>query len=173
MDILKDKNATIIHNPTSNMKLGSGFAKVPALIEKGFNLSLGTDGAASNNNINMFEEMHIASIIHKGKTNDPTLVKPEEVFKMATSNGARMQRRNDTGALAVGKKADIVAINLDKPHLMPATDLLALMMYSVQASDVCMTMIDGQILYENGLYHTIDAEKARFDLQNAMGRLYG
>ena len=159
LQILKEKGVTIVHNPTSNMKLGSGFAPIQKALDMGVNVALGTDGSASNNNVNMFEEMHLASIIHNGLSLDPTIMKPESVIKMATVGGARAQGRFDTGSLEVGKKADIIAINLDAPHMVPDYDTLALVTYSAQASDVCMTMVDGKILYRNGEYLTMDRDR--------------
>lgn len=157
--LMKEKEVSPVHNPSSNLKLGSGFAPVSRMLERGLNVGLGTDGSASNNNLNMFEEMHLASIIHNGYRNDPTIMKPEEIIRMATENGAKLQGRLDTGSLEVGKKADIIAIDLDKPHLVPDWDTLALVVYSAQAADVVMTMVDGRILYENGEFLTLDRER--------------
>lgn len=171
--ILKAHGASPIHNPTSNLKLGSGFAPVPDMLEMGLNVALGTDGAASNNNLNMFEEMHLAAIAQNGHRLDAVLMPPEAVLRMATVNGARLQGRDDTGCLAVGKKADIVAVDMDRPHLYPAFEPLPMLVYSAQAADVVMTMVDGQILYENGEYKTIDREKVFFDAKQAVARLYG
>ena len=170
--ILKAHGVSPIHNPTSNLKLGSGFAPIPRMLEMGLNVALGTDGAASNNNLNMFEEMHLAAITHNGYMNDPVLMPPETILRMATVNGARLQRRADTGRLAVGMKADIAAVDLDRPHLYPAFEAMPLLVYSAQASDVYMTMVDGRIIYENGEYRTIDREKAFFDAKQAVKRLY-
>ncbi len=167
MDIMKEKGVTPVHNPSSNLKLASGFAPVARMLEKGLNVALGTDGSASNNNLNMFEEMHLASIIHNGYTGDPTVLKPEEVIRMATVNGARSQGRSDTGTLEEGKKADIIAIDLDKPHLVPDYDTPSLIVYSAQASDVVMTMVDGRILYENGEYLTLDRERIFHDYRKS------
>lgn len=172
MDILKAENVSVIHNPTSNLKLGSGFAPIPKMLDMGINVTLGTDGAASNNNLNMMEEMHLAAIMHNGFTQDPLLMKPSQVFKMATINGAKLQGREDTGSLEVGKKADIIAFDLDRPHLMPNFDPLALLTYSAQGSDVCMTMVDGRILYENGEFLTIDEDKIRYEVKAALKRIY-
>lgn len=172
MDLFKAYGVSPVHCPTSNMKLGSGFAPVQQMLDLGINVTLGTDGAASNNNLNMLEEMHLASVIHNGSTGDPTVVKPGEVLKMATVNGAQLQGRTDTGVLRVGKKADIVAIDLDRPHLIPAMDYPAMLCYSAQGSDVCMTMVDGQILYENGEYCTVDAERIRATAREALKELY-
>ncbi len=173
LEILMSKNVSVIHNPTSNLKLGSGFAPIPKMLDMGINVTLGTDGAASNNNLNMLEEMHLASIMHNGYTHDPVLMKPAEILKMATANGARLQGRDNTGSLEVGKKADIIAFDLDKPHLIPNFDPLALMTYAIQGSDVCMTMVDGKILYENGEYLTLDEEKIRYEVKAALKRIYG
>lgn len=173
MEILKRKNASPVHNPTSNMKLGSGFAPIPEMLDMGINVALGTDGAASNNNLNMFEEMHLAAVIHNGYRNDAVIMKPEQVLKMATVNGAKLQGRDDTGRLEVGMKADIIALDFDKPHLYPAFEPMALIVYSAQASDVCMTMVDGNILYENGKFLTLDREKVLANARAAVERLYG
>lgn len=172
MKILKNHGVSVVHNPTSNLKLGSGFARVPVMLDCGINVALGTDGSASNNNLDMFEEMHLASVIHNGYNLNPAALKPEDVIKMATVNGAISQGRYDTGVLAVGKKADVIALDLDKPHLVPDMDTLALVVYSAQASDVCMTMVDGKVLYENGQYTTMDREKIFYQFKKSVERLY-
>ena len=172
MALMKEKGVSPVHNPTSNMKLGSGFAPIPRMLELGLNVALGTDGAASNNNLNMMEEMHLAAVLHNGFTHDPTLMKPTQVLNMATRNGARLQGRSDTGSLEVGKKADIIAIDLTRPHLFPNVDPLALMTYSAQGSDVVMTMVDGRILYENGEFLTLDADRILHAAKTCVDRLY-
>ena len=172
MVLMREKGVSPVHNPTSNMKLGSGFAPIPRMLELGLNVALGTDGAASNNNLNMMEEMHLAAVLHNGFTQDPTLMKPAQVLNMATRNGARLQGRGDTGALEVGKKADIIAIDLTRPHLFPNIDPLALMTYSAQGSDVVMTMVDGRILYENGEFLTLDADRILHAAKTCVDRLY-
>ena len=171
--ILLARGVSPVHNPTSNMKLGSGFAPVPRMLELGLNVGLGTDGAASNNNLNLFEEMHLAAILHDGYTRNPVLMPPEQVLRMATVNGARLQGREDTGRLEAGCRADVAAVDLRRPHLYPCFDPVALLVYSAQASDVCMTMVDGRILYENGRFMTIDAEQAMAEARRAVDRLYG
>lgn len=172
MDILSEKGVTVVHNPTSNMKLGSGFAPIPRMVEKGINVALGTDGAASNNNLYFMEEIHLASIIHNGYTHDPLVMNPSTVLRMATINGAKAQGREDTGSLVVGKKADIVAIDATKPHMVPNLNTEALLVYSAQGSDVVMTMVDGRILYENGEFKTIDAERVYREVDKSVRRLY-
>lgn len=171
IEILREKGVTAVHNPSSNMKLGSGFMPIMDLFAKGVNVAIGTDGAASNNNLNLMEEMHLASVIHNGYHKDATIVKPGEVLMMATANGAAAQGRADCGALEVGRRADIVAIDLSAPHLMPRYDIPALLTYAAQGSDVAMTMVDGKILYEKGEFKTIDAEQVRHDVAAAAARL--
>ena len=112
-------------------------------------------------------------VVLNGYLLDPEPMNPATVLRMATLNGARLQQRGDTGCLAVGKKADIVAIDMDRPHLYPAFEPLPMLVYAAQASDVVMTMVDGRILYENGEYLTLDREKVMFDAKQAVKRLYG
>ena len=172
MALMLEKGVSPIHNPTSNMKLGSGFAPIQRMLDLGLNVTLGTDGAASNNNLNMMEELHLAAVLHNGFHRDPTILKPAELLAMATRSGAKLQGREDTGELAVGKKADIIALDLTKPHLYPNLDPLALTVYSAQGSDVAMTMVDGAILYENGEFLTLDADKILYEAKAAVKRLY-
>ncbi|MCR4676114.1 MAG: amidohydrolase [Sphaerochaetaceae bacterium] len=172
LEILRDKGVTVAHNPESNLKLGSGIAPVPKMLEKGINVAIGTDGAASNNNLNMIEEMHVASILHNGYLHDPTVMKPEQVLRMATINGARAQGRDDTGSIETGKKADLAAVSLEAPHMHPDFNTMALLVYSAQASDVCMTMVDGRILYENGEFYTLDKEKVIYEAEESARSLF-
>ncbi|HWR24496.1 MAG TPA: amidohydrolase [Feifaniaceae bacterium] len=171
--IFKEKGVSCVHNPSSNMKLGSGFMPVRKLLAAGVNVALGTDGAASNNNLNLFEEMHLASLIHKGRALDSTALPPADVLLMATRNGALSQGREYCGLLKEGYRADLIAIDMQRPHLVPALDIPALLVYSAQASDVVLTMADGKILYENGRYMTLDAERTIYDAKKAAERLYG
>lgn len=173
IDILKQYGVSPVHNPSSNLKLGSGFMRLPKLLAAGLNVGLGTDGAASNDNLDMIEEMHLAALIHNGYSADPTAIRAEDVLNMATRNGARLQGRDDTGSIAVGKKADLAAIRMDAPHLVPSFDPLTTLVYSAQGSDVCMTMVDGQILYENGEYKRIDVDRVKHCVRRALNRLYG
>ena len=146
--IMAEKNVSLIHNPTSNMKLGSGFARIGRAMELGVNVALGTEGCASNDNLDMFEEMHLCSLIHKGLAKDPTVLPAWDVIDMATVNGAKALGMSDTGEIAVGKKADLCVVDLDKPHLTPCLDLPNLIVNSMHASDVVMTVVDGRVVYE-------------------------
>lgn len=172
MRLMRECGVSAIHNPSSNMKLGSGFAPISQMLQMGLNVGLGTDGTASNDNLNMMEEMHLAALIHNGILEDPLAMAPAQVLNMATRNGAKLQGRADTGVLAVGKKADIMAISMDKPHLKPSFSPVPTLIYSAQGSDVCMTMVDGRILYENGEFKTIDAERVSHLVTEALKRLY-
>ena len=171
--LLKDRGVTVVHCPESNLKLGSGVADVPAMAAEGLAVALGTDGAASNNNLNMMEEMHLVSILHKGVRREPTLLSPGRVLQMATVNGARLQGRTDTGTLTVGSRADVIAVDMDRPHLTPNIDPLSNLVYAAQAADVVMTVADGRILYENGEYLTLDEERILFEARQAARRLLG
>lgn len=172
MEIMAAKGTSAIFNPSSNCKLASGFAPITELKKAGVNVGIGTDGTASNDNLNMFEEMHLASLIIKNTGRDATLATAEEILKMATVNGARAMGRTDTGELKCGMKADIIAVSLEKPHMFPAFDIPNILVYSAQASDVVMTMVDGRILYENGEYTTLDAEKVKAEMQESLNRIY-
>lgn len=172
IDILKESDVTMIHNPTSNLKLASGIAPVPKAMKRGVNVVLGTDGASSNNNLNLFEEIHLASLIHKGVHKDPLLINAEESLKMATINGAKALGLDDIGVIKEGGKADLILIDMDKPHLLPAHNIISSLAYSVQGSDVCLTMVDGNILYENGEFKTIDREKVSYNIKKCFDRLF-
>ncbi|MGI6084538.1 MAG: amidohydrolase [Acetivibrionales bacterium] len=170
--ILADNNVTIAHNPSSNLKLASGIAPIPDALSMGVNVILGTDGASSNNNLNMFEEIHLAALIQKGVNHDPLLINASESLKMATLNGAAALGTNDLGVIKKGAKADIILIDMDKPHLMPVHNIVSALAYSVQGSDICLTMVNGVILYENGEYKTIDKEKVYHGIKKSMERLF-
>lgn len=170
--IMREYGVTLVHNPTSNLKLGSGFARVPEAVAAGVRVALGTDGCASNDNLDMFEEMHLASLVHKGRLNDPTVAGAWDVIEMATKNGAHALGRTDSGEIAVGKAADLCLVDLDKPHLCPALDIPNLIVNSMHASDVIMTMVDGEVVYDRGQWPTINHERAGYDFKCAVRRLF-
>ena len=170
--IFRRRGVSVAHNPTSNMKLGSGFAPISELLDEGVNVTLGTDGAASNNNLDLFEEMHLAAIIHNGHHCDASIVKARQVVDMATRNGCLAQGRGDCGILAPGKRADVIALARERPHLIPDLDTAGLVTYAAQGSDVVMTMADGQILYENGEFKTLDKDRIFAEAKAAVKELY-
>ncbi len=163
IDILAEKNVSVLNNPGSNLKLGNGFASIEKLLKKGVNVALGTDGPSSNNNQNMFEELNLASLINKAINGDTTCVPASTALKMATINGARaLGLESDIGTIEVGKKADMILIDLNKPHLYPKHNFISAMAYSAQASDVDTVIVDGKILMEKREIKTIDVEKVMY-----------
>ena len=172
LKILKRHNVSVAHCPSSNMSIGSGFAPVRKMLDLGINVCLGTDGTASNNNLNMMEEMHLASVIHNGFHLDATKLYNHQVLDMATRNGALSQGRENTGILEVGRDADIIAVSLKGVHMYPILDYEAILTKSAQASDVVMTMVDGRILYENGEYLTLDREKITAEFREEVEKFY-
>ncbi len=165
MRILAEHGVSVAHCPVSNLKLGSGIADAGEMIRAGVNVCLGTDGACSNNSLDLFEEIKLAALLAKGKTLDPTAVTAFEALKLATVNGAAAQgRRNEMGTVEVGKSADLIMIDTSKPHLTPVYDPVSTVVYSARGSDVEMTMVNGRVLYMNGEFRTIDVEKAVRDV---------
>lgn len=159
MEILKAKGVSVVTNPASNMKLGNGFAPVPEMLEKGINVCIGTDGAASNNSLNLFHEMSLLALIHKGVKKTPQCISAARNFRIATINGAKaLGLSEEIGSLEVGKKADIAILNLNTPSLTPRNNLLAGLSYSANGSEVETVIIDGKITMENRRVLTMDEE---------------
>ena len=165
IELFKKYGVTVACNPVSNMKLASGFAPIPKMLEKGVNIALGTDGCASNNNLNIMQDLYLFALLYKGVTGDPTVVTPKQALMAATLNGFKSQGRMDSGKIAVGQKADIIVINTDVPNMYPATDIACNLVYAAQGNDVKLTMVDGKVLYKDGEYLTIDIEKAKAQTQ--------
>lgn len=173
MAVMAQKQITAVHNPVSNLKLASGVARVPQLLKAGVNVALGTDGVASNNSHNMFEEIKLAAVLHKGVTGDPMAVTAFEALSMATANGAKALGR-DAGVVAPGKIADLILIDLTHPNLFPCHDVLENLAYSAAPSNVVMNMARGKIIYENGAFLTLDLEKIRAEAEHyALPRIFG
>jgi len=167
MDILAANGVTAAHCPVSNLKLSAGVARVSMMQAHGMNVALGTDGACSNNNHDMFEEIKTAALLQKYLAGDPSVLPAYNAIKLATVNGAIGQgRENETGNIIPGYDADLIMLNLDTPHLFPLNDPCAAVAYSARGSDVCLTMVQGKILYENGEYKTIDVEKVRYEVES-------
>ncbi len=142
--------ASIVHCPTSNLKLGSGIAPIPNYLEKGINVALGTDGCASNNNLNMVEEMRLAALIHKGTNHNPTLIPAREALKMATINGAKALGLDDKiGSLEVGKHADLLLIDTNNTFMQPIYDYYSVIVYSMNSSCINTVIVDGKVLMED------------------------
>jgi 5-methylthioadenosine/S-adenosylhomocysteine deaminase len=151
IDIIKRNHAKIAHCPESNMKLASGIAPVPKLIKAGIPVGLGTDGCASNNDHDLFSEMDTAAKLHKVALLDPCVMDARTTMKMATIEGAKAIGLDKiTGSVETGKRADIILVDLDKPHVTPMYDPYSSLVYSAKASDVNLVMVDGRILVQEG-----------------------
>lgn len=164
IDLFAEKGATVAHCPASNLKLGSGMCNTYKLLQKGVNIGIGTDSAASNNGLDIMREMYLAAILPKGVCNRADIVTPRDVFKMATVNGYKAQGREDCGVIKEGFKADLVVIDLDKPNMYPDFDVLNNIVYSADKSNVVLTMVDGKVLYKNGEFMTVDVEKIGYEV---------
>jgi cytosine/adenosine deaminase-related metal-dependent hydrolase len=158
--ILAMNGATVAHCPSSNTKLASGIAPVPEMIRHGVNVGLGCDGGPSNNCYDMIREMKLASLIQKVRLSDPTVMSAEDVLEMATINGAKaLGMDNEIGSLEVGKKADLVLVRMDKPHLTPTLNPISHLVYSGEGSDVDTVIVHGEILMEQRQVKTLDESK--------------
>lgn len=166
-DILKEKGVTVASNPISNLKLASGMCNVPKMLDKGIAVGIGTDSVASNNSLNFLEEMKAFATISKVKANNPTVVTPKDTIKAATYYGAMAQGRKDCGVLKEGNKADILVMRTDVANMHPIHNMLNNIIYSASGSDIVLTMSDGKVLYENGVYTTIDMERTIFEVEKA------
>lgn len=140
----------VSHNPAAAMKVVLGFARIPEMLEKGLNVSIGTDGAPSNNRMDMMREMYLTSLIHKGRTLNPKAVPAEQVLEMATINGAKCALlENEIGSLEIGKKADLIILNPNTIHSLPLHDPIANIVYTMSSENVESTMCNGKWLMKD------------------------
>jgi 5-methylthioadenosine/S-adenosylhomocysteine deaminase len=159
MDLLARRGVKVVHNPESNMKLASGVAPVPELLARGVTVGLGTDGCASNNNLDLFQEMDSAAKLHKVHRLDPTVMPSSVVLEMATLGGARvLGLEKEIGSLEVGKKADIIVLDLNRPHLQPVYNIVSQLVYSAVGADVRDVIIDGKLVMHDRKLLTLDEE---------------
>lgn len=172
IEIMNENNVNISHNPISNLKLASGMAPINQYLEENMSVGIGTDGCASNNNLDMFEEMKTCSLIHKIRENDPTVVSALETLEMATLGGAKALGLQDSiGSLEPGKKADIITVNLKKAHLTPLHDVVSHLVYSAKGHDVDTTIVDGKILMKNRKVLSLEEKNAIANGQEAAENL--
>ncbi len=150
IDIFKRRGLWVVLNPASNLKLASGIAPVKRFLDEGIGLALGTDGAGSNNALDMFREMYLTSVLAKYRENDASAVDALRVLEMACVGGARAIGLDGCDAIAVGKKADLTVIDLHKPNMRPINNIAKNIVYSGSKDNVCLTMVNGRVLYENG-----------------------
>lgn len=152
MEILKEKGIYVVTNPSSNLKLASGIAPIKEYLNKGIKVAIGTDGPASNNNLNFFKEMYLTTVLQKVKYSDAAAIVPYEVLKMATVNGADLLGLSNCNAIAKGKQADLILIDLMQPNMQPVNHIVNNLVYSGGNENVVMTMIAGKIVYQDGKY---------------------
>jgi len=154
-----------IHNPTSNMKTGAGFSPVAKMLAAGVNVGLGTDGAASNNDLDLWQEIRMAALIHKGKSNDPTQISAFEALDMATRMGALAVGLGDkVGELKVGMQADMIQVSLGSPRFDPLYNVISHLVYVAKSTDVVTSVVNGKLLMQDGVVRTVDIESVRTDV---------
>jgi 5-methylthioadenosine/S-adenosylhomocysteine deaminase len=170
-NLLAKRKVTAVHCPVSNLKLASGKADVIAMVKAGMNVALGTDGASSNNSLDLFEEIKAASLMAKDLHGDANALPPQAALMMATVCGAKAQGRPDCGLIKEGNRADLVVFDLDKPHMKPVHDLLNNLVYAADGADVVLTMVDGQVRFEAGDWPHLDIEKIYAQVESSRRRI--
>lgn len=168
LEIFKRRGLWAVTNPGSNTKLASGIADVTKMLDMGINLAVGTDGAASNNALDMFREMYLVTGLQKLKYEDAAVCPAEEVLKMATVGGARAMGLDDSDVLAAGKKADLIMIDLKKPNMQPQNNIVKNIVYSGSKQNVKLTMINGKVLYRDGEYFLDGSEQDIYKRANVL-----
>lgn len=171
IDIMLRRGVSVVNNPASNMKLGSGYAPVAKMLERGVNVCLGTDGMASNNNHDMFQDMYLMGLIYKGHELDPAIITPKQVVNAATRAGALAQGREDCGLVKEGMKADLCVLDVTGPQWCPMTDPIYNVVFAGSGSDVVLTMADGAVVYRDGSWPTIDIERAKAEVSARSQRI--
>ena len=167
-----ENNVSVAYNPQSNMKLASGIAPIAKMLDAGVNVSIGTDGASSNNDLDMWDEMRTASLLQKVNSMNPCVLTAYQVLQMATVNGAKaIGKEGELGILQEGALADIILVDFEKPHLYPHTNLISELVYSCHASDVDTVIVNGEIVVENRKCTTMDETKVCTDAQNTIEKL--
>ncbi|MCB0326051.1 MAG: amidohydrolase [Bdellovibrionales bacterium] len=166
LERLEHAQVGVVHCPHSNMKLASGTARIPAMIKQGIAVGLGTDGAASNNDLSLWEEMDLAAKLHKLIEKDPTVMPAQSVFEMATIEGARsISMQHEIGSLEVGKKADVILVDRDTPHQMPCYNPYSQLVYATKSSDVSTVIVDGEVVYRDRNFLQVDKSKVFSDVE--------
>jgi 5-methylthioadenosine/S-adenosylhomocysteine deaminase len=172
MEILRTHGVAVAHNPQSNMKLASGAAPVARMVERGMNVTLGTDGASSNNDLDMWDEMRTASLLGKLTAGDPTVLPAYEILRMATVGGARaLGMEGSLGVIAEGALADMVMLDIEKPHWYPHNDPIAALVYSAKAGDVERVFVDGAELVSGGRVAGLNLTEAMHDAAKIIARI--
>jgi 5-methylthioadenosine/S-adenosylhomocysteine deaminase len=173
MEIMKEYGVSAVHNPQSNMKLASGIAPVQRMQALGINVALGTDSSCSNNNLDMISEMKSAALLQKVGLMDAEALPAVKAIEMATKNGAKALSIDDSvGMLKAGMKADLILVDMNKPHLYPQHDLISNTVYAACGGDVAYTIVDGKVLLDKGNLTGIDEERLYFEVDKSLKRLF-
>ena len=173
MALLAEAEASAVHNPGSNCKLASGIASTADMLARGVNVALGTDGMSSNNNLDMFREMYLAALLPPAVTLDAQSMDAGKALYMATAAGAKaLGRDGEVGMLREGLAADLILVDTTAPNMTPCHSAADNLVYAASGANVCMTMVDGRILYRDGEFLTIDYEKARAEISKSVERLF-
>ncbi|MFC1534882.1 amidohydrolase family protein, partial [Thermodesulfobacteriota bacterium] len=160
MEVLSQRGVSVVHAPEGNMKLSSGVARVSEMVRMGLTVGIGTDGCASNNNLDLFKEMDSAAKLGKVTTRDPVDMDAGTVMKMATSWGAKiMGLEDETGTIEKGKKADLIVVDMNSPHLVPLYNPVSTIVYSTSGADVKDVIVNGSILMKDRRFQTLDQEE--------------
>jgi cytosine/adenosine deaminase-related metal-dependent hydrolase len=172
MQRLARQKTNVVHCPSSNLKLGSGLAPVPEMLAAGCNVAIGADGAPCNNRLDAFAEMHLAALVQKPRLG-PDALPAARVLELATLGGARaLGLEQEIGSIEVGKKADLVVLDLSAPHAQPeSADLVSRIVYSARASDVRHVIVDGKIVVQDGRLRTANVEEINREANKATRRL--
>lgn len=171
ISILSNHGVSVAVNPISNLKLSSGICDSARLLDAGINVAVGTDGSASNNNFNFIEELKMFSLLAKLKSSDPAQMTAKQAIYAGTRAGAIAQGRMDCGLIKPGFKADLIVIDEDRPYMVPCHDPLSNLIYSACGTDVCLTMCDGRILYQDGDFKTIDIDETKAKLIESTNKI--
>jgi 5-methylthioadenosine/S-adenosylhomocysteine deaminase len=162
MAMLAQRHVGVVHNPSSNMKIASGISPVTGMLKAGVTVGLGTDGAATNNDLDMFEEMRLAAFLQKVSTLDPQVVPAATALRMATAGGAEAIGLGDQiGSLTPGRRADLIQVSLADPHFTPLYDVISHLVYVGHGQDVASTVVEGKVLMRDGKVLTLDTERVR------------
>ena len=161
--MMAQKGVSCVHNPYSNLKLGSGIAPIPAMAKAGVNLCLGTDGMSSHNSADLFADIKLAAVLHNGAACDPMALSPRKALEMATVCGARALGR-PTGQIVPGKAADLILVDFTAPNLTPCHDVTENLVFAAHGSNVTMNMARGKVIYQNGTFYTLDLERIRWEV---------
>jgi 5-methylthioadenosine/S-adenosylhomocysteine deaminase len=171
MDILQAKKVNVVQCPNTHMKLGMGVTPVPELLARGVNVALGTDGPASNNDLDMLEEARLATLLQKDHHLDPVILPAELTLRLATQNGAKALGFPESGVLAPGRPADLILFDFRKPHLRPRHNLLSNILYAAKSPDISHVIVDGRILMKDGELTTLDEERILYEAEQRAFRM--